>query len=89
MLTYSSPPIIGATAGATPKKIVTCDITRCACAGGNMSRMIARDTTMPAPVARPCTARKKISWPMVCESAQPIEASVKAATPHSTTGRRP
>ena len=38
--------IMGAMAGATPKNSVTCDITRCASAGGNMSRMMARDTTM-------------------------------------------
>ena len=87
--TYSCAPIIGAIAGATPKKIVTCDITRCASAGGYMSRITARDTTMPAPVARPCTARHTISWPIVCDSAQPTEPSVNSATPHRMTGRRP
>ena len=54
-----------------------------------MSRMMARDTTIPAPVDKPCTARKKISCPMLCDSAHPTEATVKAATPQSTTGRRP
>jgi hypothetical protein len=54
-----------------------------------MSRMIARDTTMPAPADMPCSARKNTSWPMVCDSAQPTDASVNAAMPHSTTGRRP
>ena len=64
-------------------------ITFWACAGSNMSRTTARDTTMPAPVVSPCMALKNISWLMVCDNAQPIEASVNAASPHSTTGRRP
>jgi hypothetical protein len=71
--TNSSPPITGAMAGATPKKIVTCDITRCASAGGNMSRMMARDTTTPAPADMPCSARKAISCADVLASAQPTE----------------
>jgi len=87
--TYNCAPISGATAGATAKKMVTCDITRCASAGGNMSRITARLTTMPAPVASPCIARNKTSCQMVWLSAQPTEASVKAATPHRMTGRRP
>jgi hypothetical protein len=69
--------------------MVTCDITRCASAGGNMSRMMARDTTMPAPADMPCTARQNTSSPIVWLSAQPNDASVNAATPASTTGRRP
>ena len=54
-----------------------------------MSRMTARDTTMPAPVDSPCSARKNTSQPIVGDSAQPIEASVNMPTPDSTTGRRP
>ena len=54
-----------------------------------MSRMTARETTIPAPADMPCSARKKTSAPMCCESAQPTEASVKTASPASTTGRRP
>ena len=54
-----------------------------------MSRMTARDTTMPAPVDRPCMARKKISCPMLSDSAQPADARVNAAKPHNTTGLRP
>jgi len=54
-----------------------------------MSRTTARATTMPAPVDRPCMARKKTSCAMFCDKAQPADASVKAAKPHSTTGRRP
>ena len=46
-----------------------------------MSRMTARETTMPAPADMPCTARKKTSAPMCCDSAQPTEASVKTARP--------
>jgi len=76
-------------AGATPKNSVTCDITRCASAGGNMSRMMARDTTMPAPADMPCSARISTSSPIDCDSAEPTEASVNSAMPHSTTGRRP
>ena len=87
--TDSQPPTMGAMAGATPKKIVTCAMTRCACVGGNMSRITARDTTMPAPADRPCSARNATNCPMLCDSAQPREASVKTARPHSTTGRRP
>ena len=54
-----------------------------------MSRITARETTMPAPADMPCTARKSTSVPMFCASAQPADASVNAAMPHSTTGRRP
>ena len=87
--TNSQPPIKGAIAGATPKKIVTCDITRCASAGGNMSRMIARATTVPAPADKPCSARNATSQPIDGASAQPADASVKTTIPASTTGRRP
>ena len=87
--TSSKPPIIGATAGATPKNRVTCDITRCASAGGNMSRMMARDTTMLAPELMPCASRHSTSWPTDCDIAQPSDDSAKMAVPHSTTGRRP
>ena len=87
--TKSQPPSSGATAGATPKKMVTCDITRCASAGGNMSRMMARDTTMPAPADMPCSARKNTRAPMELLIAQPSDASVNTESPHSTTGRRP
>ena len=80
---------MGAMAGATPKNSVTCAITRCASAGGNMSRITARDTTMPAPVDSPCSARQAISISMLCAIAQPTDASVNTATPASTTGRRP
>jgi hypothetical protein len=34
-------------------------MTRCASAGGNMSRITARETTMPAPVARPLQRPEK------------------------------
>ena len=54
-----------------------------------MSRMTARETTMPAPVDSPCSARKNTSCPMLVDIAQPTEASVKTAMPVSTTGRRP
>ena len=54
-----------------------------------MSRTMARDTTMPAPVQSPCAVRKNISCPILCDSAQPIEAKVNTASPHSTTGLRP
>ena len=54
-----------------------------------MSRMMARDTTMPAPADMPCSARKNTSAPMAVDSAQPTEASVNSAMPPSTTGRRP
>ena len=87
--TANQPPTMGAMAGATPKKMVTWLITCCAWAGGNMSRMTARDTTMPAPADRPCSARNSTSAPMLSDSAQPAEARVNTARPHSTTGRRP
>ena len=86
---YSRPPTIGAMTGATPKKMVICAIVFCASDGPNRSRTTARETTMPAPVDSPCRARKKISCPIVCDSAQPTEASVNTASPTSTTGRRP
>ncbi len=54
-----------------------------------MSRITARETTMPAPVDRPCKPRNSTSWPMLCDSAQPAEARVNTAMPQSTTGRRP
>jgi len=54
-----------------------------------MSRITARETTMPAPVDRPCSARNTTSCPMVCDNAQPAEASVNTAMPHRITGRRP
>jgi hypothetical protein len=54
-----------------------------------MSRMMARDTTMPAPADMPCSARKNTSCPMVWLTAQPTEARVNTAMPHNTTGRRP
>ena len=54
-----------------------------------MSRMMARDTTMPAPALMPCSARNNTSWPMVCDSAQPTEASVNTPMPQRMTGRRP
>ena len=64
-------------------------MTFCAWSGGNMSRITARETTMPAPVESPCSARKNTRCPMFCASAQPAEATVNTAMPHSTTGRRP
>ena len=76
-------------AGATPKKIVTCDMTRCASLGGKRSRMMARDTTIPEPAHMPCRVRNSTSCSMVVDSAQPAEASVKTTKPTSTTGRRP
>ena len=54
-----------------------------------MSRITARETTIPAPADIPCSARKKTSVPMFCESAQPTDASANTASPASTTGRRP
>ncbi len=69
--------------------MVTWLITCWAWAGGNMSRITARETTMPAPADRPCSARNSTSWPMLCDSAQPAEASVNTAMPQSTTGLRP
>jgi hypothetical protein len=55
-----------------------------------MSRMTARDTTIPAPAESPCNARRNsTSEPMLSASAQPAEAMVNTASPHSTTGRRP
>jgi hypothetical protein len=54
-----------------------------------MSRITARETTMPAPVDRPCSPRNSTSCVMFCDSAQPSEAMVNTARPHSTTGRRP
>ena len=54
-----------------------------------MSRMMARDTTTPAPADKPCSARKAISCAMFWLSAQPSEPMVNTASPHSTTGRRP
>jgi hypothetical protein len=69
--------------------MVTWLMTFCACSGGNMSRITARETTQPAPLHRPCTARKNTRAPMLCESAQPTEASVNTAMADSTTGRRP
>ena len=54
-----------------------------------MSRITARETTIPAPADIPCTARKKTSAPMCCDSAQPTEASVNTTSPARTTGRRP
>lgn len=54
-----------------------------------MSRMMARDTTIPAPADRPCTVRQNTSWPMLPATAQPTLASVNTARPTSTTGRRP
>ena len=89
MCTNSKPPIIGAIAGAMPKNSVTCDITRCASTCGNMSRMTARDTTMPAPAEMPCSTRKNTSVAMFGASAQPALASVNSVSPVSTTGRRP
>ena len=44
-----------------------------------MSRITARDTTMPAPDDMPCKARKNTSAPMFCDMAQPAEASVNSA----------
>ena len=69
--------------------MVTWLMTFWACAGGNMSRITARETTMPAPVDKPCSARKKTSWPIVCDRAHPAEASVNTAMPHKITGLRP
>ena len=54
-----------------------------------MSRITAREITMPAPADMPCTARKNTSAPMCCDSAQPADASVNTTRPQSTTGRRP
>ena len=54
-----------------------------------MSRTMARATTMPAPADSPCTPLKNTSCPMLCDNAQPADANVKIATPHSTTGLRP
>ncbi len=54
-----------------------------------MSRMTARETTMPAPADMPCSARNRTSAPMFCDRAQPAEASVNTTRPPSTTGRRP
>jgi hypothetical protein len=54
-----------------------------------MSRITARETTIPAPADIPCRARKKTSAPMLCDNAQPIEARVNITSPTSTTGRRP
>ena len=64
-------------------------MTFCASAGGNMSRITARETTIPAPVDSPCNTRNATNCSMLCDSAQPAEANVNTATPHSTTGRRP
>ena len=38
-----------------------------------MSRITARETTMPAPADMPCTARQNTSVPMWLASAQPAE----------------
>ncbi len=54
-----------------------------------MSRMMARDTIMPAPADMPCSARNAISHPIVGASAQPTDAIVNSASPAITTGRRP
>ncbi len=54
-----------------------------------MSRMMARETTTPAPADMPWITRQKISWPIEPAAAQPPEATAKIAMPTSTTGRRP
>ena len=54
-----------------------------------MSRITAREMTMPAPADMPCRARKKTSAPMFSDRAQPAEARVNTTSPPSTTGRRP
>ena len=82
-------PASGASIGETEITSITAAMSRVAAAPVYMSRMMARDTTMPAPVHRPWVARKKISWPMLCDSAQPMEARANTARPQSTTGRRP
>ena len=84
-----SPPKMGAMAGATPKKMVIWLITRWASASGNTSRTIARDTTVPAPVEKPCRARNAINCHTFCASAQPIDATMNTPSPHKITGRRP
>ena len=80
---------MGASAGAMPKKMVICAIIPCACAGGKMSRTMARDTTMPAPVDKPCSVRNTTSCVMFCDSAQPADASVNITSPQRITGLRP
>ena len=46
-----------------------------------MSRITARETTMPAPAEMPCTTRQNTSAAMLSASAQPAETMVNSATP--------
>ena len=87
--TSSQPPMIGAMAGATPKKSVIWLIRRCACTAAKRSRTIARPTTMPAPQLMPCSARPAISTPMRSAKAQIRLASANRTSPPRMTGRRP
>ena len=71
----SSAPTIGATTGATPKIIITCDISRCAASPSRLSRITARPTTRPAPAQAPWMPRHTSSMPKEVDSAAPAEAS--------------
>ena len=88
--TKSQPPMIGAIAGARPKKSVTSDIRRCASSAPKRSRIIARPTTMPAPTERPCTTRHRMSpCTRVGERRAHRGERVHARAPPGSPGRRP
>ncbi len=85
----SQPPTIGASAGARPKIIAICDITRWARWPGKMSRTMARLMICPAPALRPCTARPTSSNARLGASAHAVEASTNRPLPTRITGLRP
>ena len=54
-----------------------------------MSAMIACAPTISPPAPTPCSARKPISWPMVCERPASIEPARKIRIAAMKTGLRP
>ena len=50
---------------------------------------MARPTIMPAPVAKPCSARIASSCSMLCTIAQAMDDSRYSTTPPRITRRRP
>ena len=67
--------MIGATAGATPKIIMTRLMSRWASAPSNMSRTMVRLTITPPPALSPCSTRNPRSTGRLVENAQPTEAA--------------
>ncbi|MBP1604625.1 MAG: hypothetical protein H6Q09_1797 [Acidobacteria bacterium] len=85
----SSPPMIGATAGATAKSNITDDMARCAPGPACTSRITALPIVMPPLAVSPCITLKASSAAKLGARAQPIDATTYPSSETVATRRRP